>query len=385
MEFAATRSALLSTHSSSFTDTGRPSYSPSVSVSSSFKVPLHTTEDNVRSVSRQTTREERSRSNSRQTATPRSGSINVFRRSSTTGKSSSKSKDKSESKSLMSRFGSKPPKSENKPTVNGRTIVRVDVPSETNSGPEKQEHADFIFPTRPTVPFDRSVDLVAIASDIEDVTLPGGVCCPADSGDKRFAINRLPTTVQRMIYAFCFPTEPRKVSLSPWFATKAVFNSRNYFAHPLDILDNVSGGLQAFHALRKDLMNFFWTNYHFHVTLNTFSGPKFSPFSHVWLHDYLPIVQFLTVEVDFTRFGGDCVKIAPEFGYHMRREEKLLMGIIAGLRNREESPVMAELNLLCRRYAGYHPYQDPEFIKKFGASQGNFMAKLAKPVLHIRR
>jgi hypothetical protein len=218
-------------------------------------------------------------------------------------------------------------------------------------------------------PFDRSVDLVATADDIEDTTLFVEEPYIENRKSQKFRLHRLPASVQRIIYQFCFPIESRKVSLSPGFATKAVFG-QDYFASPWDILDDIWGGLSSFTALRRDLLSYFWSNYHFHVTLSLFSGPRFSPLPLFWLPRYLGIVQYLTVEVDFTRFRYNCMKVAPDLGYHMNKEEDLLMNIVEGLSDRDGGVPMAELNLLCRCYEGFYPHQDLDFIKKFGKNPG---------------
>ena len=167
-----------------------------------------------------------------------------------------------------------------------------------------------ILEKRPPPPeLDRSVDLLVL-SDLELLSedkLPDVV---KDS----HPFFTLPMNVRRRIYGFCFPKETRKLSLSPRFATKAVF-SVGYFASPWDVLDPVSGGLEAFSALRRDLYAYFWTEYHFHITITPFSGPMFSPLSHVWLINYLDIIQNLTVEADLTRFGCCVLKEAPKYGY----------------------------------------------------------------------
>jgi hypothetical protein len=85
----------------------------------------------------------------------------------------------------------------------------------------------------------------------------------------------------------------------------------------------------------------------------------FSPLSHVWLPNFIHIVQMLTMEVDFTRFGGSMLKLAPEFGYYMETTELMLIDIVLGLLKRKGTATMAEFNMMCRRYAGFRPYDEP--------------------------
>ena len=187
---------------------------------------------------------------------------------------------------------------------------------------------------------------------------PGMVFAQLLSGNDATAATHplfaLPAGIRRQICGYCFPLESRKISLSPRFATKEVW-AKGYFASPWDILEDVMGGLGSSRALRKDLMTYFWTEYQFHVTLTPFSGPMFSPLSHVWMQDYLGLVQRLTVEADLTRFGGSQLVDAPKFGYDVDKIEALLMDIVKGVLKRPHGIKMAEFNLMCRRFAGFRP------------------------------
>lgn len=169
----------------------------------------------------------------------------------------------------------------------------------------------------------------------------------------------LPPKVRRRIYGYCFPKEDRKIDLSPYFVTKAVW-PKNHFASPWKILEQVMGGLGAFRTLRYELMTYFWTEYHFHVTLSPFSSPKLSPLSYIWLTPYLGTIQRLTVEADLTRFGCSQLKSAPQFGYDLNRIEAKLVAIVKGILERQGMTTMAEFNIMCRRYAGLRPRSDSD-------------------------
>jgi hypothetical protein len=182
-----------------------------------------------------------------------------------------------------------------------------------------------------------------------------------------------PDEVRRNIYSYCFPKEIRKINLSPRFATKEVW-PKNYFASPWEVLEEVTGGLSSSRALRNELMTYFWTQYHFHVTLTPFSGPKFSPLSHIWLNNYLGIIQNLTVEADLTRFGGCQLKDAPQFGYDVIKMESLLVAIVNGILNRQDEATIAEFNIMCRRYTGYRPNDEFDAIESSsGGSEGAYL------------
>jgi hypothetical protein len=212
--------------------------------------------------------------------------------------------------------------------------------------------------------YDRSVDLLATAAP-EEIAIDQNevfeqLVRAYDDKNGEHPLSALPASVRQNIYSFCFDDdddEQRRISLSPKFATRAVFPD-GYLASPWDVLDPVFGAIHSFRALRHDLMDYFWTRYHFHVTLNPFSGPVFSPLSHVWLLKYLDRVQRLSIEADFTRFGGSSLRIAPAFGYNNDKVEDLLMRLVSGLINRPDRLTMTELNLMSRRYGGYRPYAE---------------------------
>jgi hypothetical protein len=219
----------------------------------------------------------------------------------------------------------------------------------------------------PLPQLDRDIDLMAVrdlpycpALPYRPATYRKIVSPPHAKRSQARRLFLLPSAIRRRIYGFCFPEESRHVTLSPRFATKAVFGPA-YFADAWDILDDVRGGLESFGFLRKDLLTFFWSEYHFHVTVNPFSGPRLSPLSHVWLLEHAGSIKGLTVEIDYTRFGGSCRKVAPTFGYNMDKDEKQLLAIFEGLARRRDASTIDELNILCRRYAGFRPHQDQSF------------------------
>lgn len=147
-----------------------------------------------------------------------------------------------------------------------------------------------------------------------------------------------------------------QINLSPEFATRAVY-PKGYFISPWDTLKNVYGALHSFHRLRCDILVFFWTNYHFHVTLSPFSGAIFSPLSHIWLQDYLPIIQSLSIEIDLTLFGGSAMKVAPLYGHDNAKLKVMIETLVDGLLSRNFQSKMAECHIKCRRYAGYRPFE----------------------------
>lgn len=204
--------------------------------------------------------------------------------------------------------------------------------------------------------FERSVDLACVGEEHQASRAQVFTeCLPQDETIYRnHPLFHLPAEIRLRIYDCCFPTEYRKLSLSPSFATKAVFGASE-LAFPFDVQEHVVGGLESFRALRYDLITYYWTHYHFHVTISPLTGPLFSPLSQVWLVQYLPIVQHLTVEIDLTMFGNGIFIGASQYGNNVEKLDNMADGVLAGISSRRDTTTMAELNLLCRRYAGYRP------------------------------
>lgn len=228
---------------------------------------------------------------------------------------------------------------------------------------------------RPPPPeLDRVVDLVGSSHCTQDLNPPYLVFealhpkqVMADCSGRFFT---LPPKVKHLIYSFCLPEEERKITLSPRFATKAVFDD-DYFASPWDILDPVWGGLSASQEMRNELLTYFWTEYRFYVSINPFSGPILSPLSHVWLTKYLSIIQYLTIEVDLTRFGGSALRYAPSIGYDCSKLERLIVDLIKGLQKRRNKIVIAELIVLSRKYLGNRPVDGVYVTNADGKSDTN--------------
>jgi len=204
--------------------------------------------------------------------------------------------------------------------------------------------------------FDRTINLACSANYDTDRVRIFEQCLhiqPRPSCRHRFFA--LPALLRLHIYDYCFHSEPRKITLSGEFATKAAFDS-SFFAQPFDVLDDILGGLHSFQALRNEIYVYFWTQHHFHITLSHFTTqPFFSPLSRIWVIPYLSIVQFLTVELDLTKFGMGVFLGAADYGNNVEMVEDMFDEIIVGLSKREGYTIMMELNLLCRRYAGFRP------------------------------
>ena len=220
---------------------------------------------------------------------------------------------------------------------------------------------------------DQSVNLICWGNHQIDRTRIFDQCLPRDpTVNRSHPLFNLPTKVRMNIYKYCFPPNPRKITLSPAFATKAAFDP-DFFDDPFEVQQYICGALEAFRAIRHELMTYFWTQFHFHVTLSPFTGPKFSPLSHIWLVDYATIVQHLTLEVDFSRFGGGYFIGASDYGYSMGKTDLMLCDIFTRMSKRRETTVMSELDLLCRRYAGVRPLPPPPAPQSILEGEGTYI------------
>ncbi|KAB8298780.1 hypothetical protein EYC80_000955 [Monilinia laxa] len=204
--------------------------------------------------------------------------------------------------------------------------------------------------------FNRDWDLVACDGIRSDPNKVFEDCVPPQLKKRTSPFFKLPTKIRRKIYFYCLPNkQDTTVSLSPHFATKNCYYSY-HFTSPWDILQPVAGGLQSFSLMRNDLMTYFWTEYDFHVTLTPFCNSVFTPLSSVWLPNFLDRIQHLTIEIDLTRFGGNALKVARQFGYNMEKMESLFSAVVDGLVERRGK--MAELVLLCRRFDGSRRFDE---------------------------
>ncbi|KAI9642445.1 hypothetical protein NHQ30_009250 [Ciborinia camelliae] len=199
-------------------------------------------------------------------------------------------------------------------------------------------------------PFNRTWDLMAHDGMPSDSNELFEHSLPPRLDHNSSPLFNLQIKIRRKIYSYCLPNRKDiTVCLSPYFATKNCYHGY-YFTSPWDILEPVAGGLASFSLMRNDLMTYFWTEYQFHVTLTPFCNSVFTPLSSVWLPKFLDRIQHLTIEVDLTRFGGNALKFARQFGYNMEKMENLLHPVVDGLMDRRGK--MAQLVVLCRRFNG---------------------------------
>lgn len=140
-----------------------------------------------------------------------------------------------------------------------------------------RERENLYFKYCADIRYDRSVDLIVSRSTKMDQNMVfNNLLEKMEVGESnkncRF-FTRVPIAARKRIYAYLFPDESRPISLSPYFATKDAF-PKDAFASPWDVLENALEPMEACSRLRKEIMTYFWTHYHFHVTLSPVTSPS---------------------------------------------------------------------------------------------------------------
>ncbi|KUJ18849.1 uncharacterized protein LY89DRAFT_506174 [Mollisia scopiformis] len=249
-----------------------------------------------------------------------------------------------------------------------------------------------------TIPeFDQETDLKVIVDDLPlqadlDLALerlipsleykdPGKACpskdrdcpygyCPCepyptqkiDLSSPMFPWFKLPLKIKQRIYELCFPHEDRRISLMRPSLTEAAFPA-DYFASPWDVLDPVWGLLECCYAWRTEVLAYFWSQFHFHVTLNEFTGPLTCQLSHVWLVENLSMVQRLTIERDYTRLAGSAKKNADQLSFKVAAKVRAtVQTYVKELLKRADGMHMAELHVMARGYVGCRPGTESRYV-----------------------
>jgi hypothetical protein len=199
---------------------------------------------------------------------------------------------------------------------------------------------------------DAALEVLMPAMGHEDENYPTKKLDPAGPP---FLWFKLPVKVKRQIYGLLFPPEQKKISLSKNQFTKAVFPDW-YFISPWDVLDDVWGPLGSCKAWRKEVMAYFWSQYHFHITLNEFTLNRLtSPLSHIWVQPYLHLIQRLTIERDYTRLAGSHHKGAVGLCFGISKKIQITVNVLVAKLLSRNGMSMAEFHLMGRKYAGYRP------------------------------
>ncbi|KFZ18159.1 hypothetical protein V502_04253 [Pseudogymnoascus sp. VKM F-4520 (FW-2644)] len=165
----------------------------------------------------------------------------------------------------------------------------------------------------------------------------------------------VPVNVRFQIYQILTKSvraKNKKVVLSPdrtidWFWPK------KHFMEP-EAIFNIIGGLSlTCFQLRHEIMTYYCSQFHFHITYNYFCSPIAAPLIHNWLPLFGNRMQYLTVEVDFTRVGG-CYK-NDKFALTDGQTEIMWFIKKLTLALRDRSGHLRSLHIMCRRYKGFRP------------------------------
>jgi hypothetical protein len=165
----------------------------------------------------------------------------------------------------------------------------------------------------------------------------------------------LPVNVRFRIYQFVTASVRAKnkmVVLSP-NRTIDGFWPKKHFMEPQTVFKIIGGLSLSCVQLRHEIMTYYCSQFHFHVTYNCFCTPLSAPIILKWLPLFANRMQFLTVEVDFTRLGG-CYKNDKFALKHGVKEMQWFMkNLVKALSDRSGS--IRSLHIMCRRYKGFRP------------------------------
>lgn len=164
-----------------------------------------------------------------------------------------------------------------------------------------------------------------------------------------------PLNVRFRIYEFMTESvraKNKKIVLSPG-RTVDGFWPKKYFLEP-EAVFNIIGGLSlTCFQLRHEVLTYYCSQFHFHITFNYFCSPIAAPLIHKWLPLFGNKIQYLTVEVDFTRLGG-CYK-NEKFALKTGQREILWFMRMLVLALNDRDGTIRSLHIMCRRYKGFRP------------------------------
>jgi hypothetical protein len=209
------------------------------------------------------------------------------------------------------------------------------------------------------VPFERSIDVFVTGPNYSTPFQDWFDNLPSYPESLREAANtlaRLSSDIRRHIISHVLPQpdERRKVTLAPDFAISQ-FYPEDYFLDPFwDILQHAEALMLTSKQLRDDVQTYFWTAYHFHISLSSFTSPNLSKLIMQWLPLYADRIQHLSIELDFTRLGLSNRASASLLATGADKVRNLLEDLVQSL-GRRSGRTMAEIHLMCRRYAGSRP------------------------------
>lgn len=163
----------------------------------------------------------------------------------------------------------------------------------------------------------------------------------------------IPTHIRFRIYQMLLPfSHQHPVLLSP-VATTLKFWPERSFRSPSDIFDKIGAMTLVSRQFHEEIMAFYLSQLRFHITLNCRVTESLAPKMWQWLPLFASQMQYLTVEIDFTKGSGNY-----KDGCALRLDgvaelEKLLGKVIVPLSKRDTP--MRGLTIMARRYEGNRP------------------------------
>lgn len=233
--------------------------------------------------------------------------------------------------------------------------------------------ASGLFEAKPSSQGLRAIDFV-VCADPCDIPIEESIRFKlmVPSGRHSSGVNDLfsvPQEVRRQIYSYIFPKEKHPILLSPIWSTKETrsvgndgkipgdfFWPEDFFVPPGRILNKtMQKVMSSSMAIRHEFMAYFWSEYKFHVILSPWTRPLNARLVHEWLPRFLEIVQHLTIEVDFTKYGGSNYDEAFEEAFgsavRFRRDtaQPWLRRLCTGLSERRTGLTLKHLHIYCRK------------------------------------
>ncbi|OBT85940.1 hypothetical protein VE02_04785 [Pseudogymnoascus sp. 03VT05] len=165
----------------------------------------------------------------------------------------------------------------------------------------------------------------------------------------------LPVNVRFRIYQFMTKSIRAKnkiIVLSPERTING-FWPKKHFMEPQTVFDVIGGLSLTCFQLRHEVLTYYCSQFHFHITYNCFCTPISAPLMYKWLPLFGNKMQYLTVEVDFTRLGGCYQNGKFTLKYGAKETMFFMRKLVFELCDR--SGTIRSLHVMCRRYKGFRP------------------------------
>jgi hypothetical protein len=235
----------------------------------------------------------------------------------------------------------------------------VKAPFKTKDKPKPRRRPLPIPADQALPPYDQQVDREVGCDDGADAlglfvsSLQRGFLSQAENVYGEPHLLGLPLRARFRIYDFITESERtkrKKVVLSPVSSVKGYWQD-DHFIEPAEVFRIIGNLSRACFQLRREILSYYCSQFHFHVTFNCFCNPGTAPIIMKWLSKYAKSIQYLTVEIDLTRLGGNFKNKAVDLGDTHQKLTELFELLILWLTDRDGS--VQSLHVMCRRYEGY--------------------------------